>query len=100
MNLLCGCVVPGVAVSVQVFLQFGRFGESAVSSTGPGSCAVRLLCEFKIGSLMCFPCKTLFSDVVVVCLVPDYAICGISEHALSNFCFIIFFSKAPLNEYT
>ena len=78
-----------------------------------------------MGLRMCFLYKTLFSNVVIVCLVPDNAIYGLSEYAQSNFGFVICFSEnvkgqlltpsvpflcfigswsetlpAPLNEYT
>ena len=45
----------------------------------------------EMGLLLIFLCKILLSDVVIVCLVPDMAICVLSEYALSNFGLFIFF---------
>ena len=72
-------------------------GDLVKRPSGPRGPVPRLVlfsCTIsEMGLLICFLCKILLSDVVIVCLVPDMAICVLSEYALSNFGFFIFFSR-------
>ena len=46
-----------------------------------------------MGLLACFLGETLSTVVVIVCLVTDIAIRGLSEYAIPSFNFVIFFLK-------
>ena len=71
-------------------------GDLVKRLSGPHCPVPLLLFSYKIsktGSLICFLCKILLSDVVMVCIVPDMAICVLSEYELSNLGLFIFFFK-------
>ena len=59
-----------------------------------GSCSILGTCvSSEIGLLKCVRCKSLLSEVVIVCFVPDTAIFDLSEYTQSNSSFGNFFSR-------
>ena len=106
-SVFCVVSICGVAgflffESLSDFVSWVSLGDFMNRPSGPCNPVPLFFCSCansEIGLLMCFLCNISFSAVVTVCLVPDTAVCNLSEYALPNFGLFTLFSRIGMGSY-